>query len=67
MRFRLPTANVYRSGLDQLKVNKMKKEFEHELVWQSGLYLVTPNWDDTEHLLAVTEQALQAGVSLFKS
>src|SRR5471030_3205461 len=26
-----------------------------------GLYLVTPNWDDTARLLAVTEQALQAG------
>ncbi len=26
-----------------------------------GLYLVTPNWDDTERLLAVTEQALAAG------
>ncbi len=44
----------------------MKKEFEHKLAWQSGLYLVTPNWDDTERLLAVTEQALQAGVSLLQ-
>ncbi len=26
-----------------------------------GLYLVTPNWDDTERLLAVTAQALAAG------
>ncbi|MYM85263.1 thiamine phosphate synthase [Duganella sp. FT50W] len=26
-----------------------------------GLYLVTPNWDDTDRLLSVTEQALQAG------
>ncbi len=26
-----------------------------------GLYLVTPNWDDTDRLLAITEQALQAG------
>ncbi len=31
-----------------------------------GLYLVTPNWDDTEKLLAVTEQALQAGVTLLQ-
>lgn len=31
-----------------------------------GLYLVTPNWDDTEQLLAVTEQALQAGVTLLQ-
>ena len=31
-----------------------------------GLYLVTPNWDDTAHLLAVTEQALQAGVALLQ-
>jgi thiamine-phosphate pyrophosphorylase len=26
-----------------------------------GLYLVTPNWDDTDRLLQLTEQALQAG------
>ncbi|MRW91756.1 thiamine phosphate synthase [Duganella sp. FT80W] len=26
-----------------------------------GLYLVTPNWDDTDHLLVITEQALAAG------
>ncbi|WP_342120695.1 thiamine phosphate synthase [Pseudoduganella sp. OTU4001] len=31
-----------------------------------GLYLVTPNWDDTDKLLAVTEQALQAGVALLQ-
>ncbi|HJV03151.1 MAG TPA: thiamine phosphate synthase [Burkholderiaceae bacterium] len=31
-----------------------------------GLYLVTPNWDDTERLLAVTEQALGAGVALLQ-
>lgn len=31
-----------------------------------GLYLVTPNWDDTEKLLAVTEQALRAGVALLQ-
>lgn len=31
-----------------------------------GLYLVTPNWDDTEKLLAITEQALQAGVALLQ-
>ena len=34
--------------------------------WQSGLYLVTPNWDDTEKLLAVSEIALKAGVSLMQ-
>ena len=34
--------------------------------WQSGLYLVTPNWDDTEKLLAVSEVALKAGVYLFQ-
>jgi thiamine-phosphate pyrophosphorylase len=28
------------------------------------LYLVTPNWDDTERLLAVTAQALDAGAAL---
>lgn len=31
-----------------------------------GLYLVTPNWDDTAKLLAVTEQALKAGVTLLQ-
>jgi len=31
-----------------------------------GLYLVTPNWDDTEKLLEVTEQALRAGVALLQ-
>lgn len=29
-----------------------------------GLYLVTPDWDDTERLLAVTDIALSAGASL---
>ena len=29
-----------------------------------GLYLVTPEWDDTERLLQVTEQALQGGAAL---
>jgi thiamine-phosphate pyrophosphorylase len=29
-----------------------------------GLYLVTPNWDDTERLLALTGQALAAGAAL---
>ncbi|MEC5218225.1 thiamine-phosphate pyrophosphorylase [Actimicrobium sp. GrIS 1.19] len=29
-----------------------------------GLYLVTPDWDDTERLLAVTEQALEGGAAL---
>ena len=29
-----------------------------------GLYLVTPNWDDTERLLAATSQALAAGAAL---
>jgi len=31
-----------------------------------GLYLVTPNWDDTGRLLAVTEQALLAGADAGK-
>ncbi|MFT5643201.1 MAG: thiamine-phosphate pyrophosphorylase [Janthinobacterium sp.] len=31
-----------------------------------GLYLVTPDWDDTDQLLAVTEQALLAGVALLQ-
>lgn len=29
-----------------------------------GLYLVTPNWDDTARLLAITELALAAGAAL---
>jgi thiamine-phosphate pyrophosphorylase len=31
-----------------------------------GVYLVTPDWDDTDRLLIVTEQALQAGVCLLQ-
>jgi thiamine-phosphate pyrophosphorylase len=31
-----------------------------------GLYLVTPNWDDTDKLLAVTRQALDAGATLIQ-
>lgn len=37
--------------------------------WQQqlrGLYLVTPNWDDTTRLLEVTESALAAGVCLLQ-
>lgn len=32
----------------------------------NGLYLVTPDWDDTDQLLAVSESALQSGVQLFQ-
>lgn len=32
----------------------------------TGLYLVTPDWDDTEKLLAATEQAFKAGVCLLQ-
>ena len=31
-----------------------------------GLYLVTPDWDDTRRLLDVTEAALRAGVALLQ-
>lgn len=31
-----------------------------------GLYLVTPNWDDTSRLLDVTEQALAEGVAMLQ-
>ncbi|MBC7414687.1 MAG: thiamine phosphate synthase [Herminiimonas sp.] len=31
-----------------------------------GLYLVTPDWDDTDRLLAVTEAALQGGANLLQ-
>ncbi len=31
-----------------------------------GLYLVTPNWDDTERLLAISALALGAGASLLQ-
>jgi thiamine-phosphate pyrophosphorylase len=30
----------------------------------NGLYLVTPDWDDTDKMLAVTEQALLGGAAL---
>ncbi len=29
-----------------------------------GLYLVTPDWDDTDRLIAITEQALNAGTAI---
>ncbi|WP_343829105.1 thiamine phosphate synthase, partial [Massilia aurea] len=29
-----------------------------------GLYLVTPNWNDTDRLLAATDAALRAGAAL---
>ena len=31
-----------------------------------GLYLVTPNWDDTDKLLELSEQALDAGIALLQ-
>ena len=31
-----------------------------------GLYLVTPNWDDTDKLLELTEQALEEGIALLQ-
>lgn len=31
-----------------------------------GLYIVTPDWDDTARLLAVSEQALQGGAALLQ-
>ncbi|MBC7574610.1 MAG: thiamine phosphate synthase [Herminiimonas sp.] len=33
---------------------------------KKGLYLVTPDWDDTAHLLAVTTAALEGGVVLLQ-
>ncbi|NMM26996.1 MAG: thiamine phosphate synthase [Glaciimonas sp.] len=32
----------------------------------NGLYIVTPDWDDTERLLLVSEQALQGGAALLQ-
>jgi thiamine-phosphate pyrophosphorylase len=32
----------------------------------NGLYIVTPDWDDTERLLSVSEQALQGGATLLQ-
>ena len=32
----------------------------------SGLYLVTPDWDDTEQLLRCSEQALTSGVTILQ-
>jgi thiamine-phosphate pyrophosphorylase len=31
-----------------------------------GLYLVTPDWDDTERLVSVTEQAIRGGASVLQ-
>lgn len=31
-----------------------------------GLYLVTPDWDDTKRLVAITEQAIRGGASLLQ-
>jgi thiamine-phosphate pyrophosphorylase len=31
-----------------------------------GLYLVTPDWDDTDQLLSVTDSALKAGVAMLQ-
>ena len=31
-----------------------------------GLYLVTPDWDDTNHLIAVSEQAIRGGANLLQ-
>lgn len=31
-----------------------------------GLYLVTPDWDDTDRLVAITEQAIHGGASLLQ-
>ncbi|MFZ6781079.1 thiamine phosphate synthase [Undibacterium sp. Ji83W] len=39
----------------------MKKLSHHQL---SGLYIVTPDWDDTDQLVTVTEQALQGGANI---
>ncbi|MET3138643.1 thiamine-phosphate pyrophosphorylase [Undibacterium sp. GrIS 1.2] len=32
----------------------------------AGLYLVTPDWDDTARLLAISEQAIQGGAKLLQ-
>ena len=32
----------------------------------SGLYLVTPDWDDTKQLLTISEQALQGGAAILQ-
>ncbi|MFN5353286.1 MAG: thiamine phosphate synthase, partial [Burkholderiaceae bacterium] len=31
-----------------------------------GLYLVTPDWDDTDQLLAASEQAIEGGAVLLQ-
>ena len=31
-----------------------------------GLYLVTPDWNDTDKLIAVTEQAIEGGATLLQ-
>lgn len=34
--------------------------------WRRGIYVVTPNWDDTNKLLAVSEEALRGGAILLQ-
>ncbi|MCD6026161.1 MAG: thiE, partial [Solimicrobium sp.] len=31
-----------------------------------GLYLITPDWDDTDKLVEISEQALQGGAALLQ-
>jgi thiamine-phosphate pyrophosphorylase len=38
--------------------------FHPEKSRMQGLYLVTPDWDDTQKLLEITEQALRGGAAL---
>ena len=39
----------------------MNKLSHHQL---NGLYIVTPDWDDTDKLVSITEQALQGGANI---
>jgi len=39
---------------------------DHIMTKLSGLYLVTPDWDDTAQLLACSEQALKSGATILQ-
>jgi thiamine-phosphate diphosphorylase/hydroxymethylpyrimidine kinase/phosphomethylpyrimidine kinase len=58
---------AYRVAPGQLMpVRVTRFQFSEAGANMQGLYLVTPDWDDTDKLLAVSEAALQAGICLLQ-
>jgi len=49
-----------------LMANAYLNEIEHIMTKLSGLYLVTPDWDDTAKMLACSEQALKSGATILQ-